>query len=229
MKPIRGLDIWVLAFLIGPWGGTAMAQVVPATGQLNDDALSWRVRSDGRNPPIYVDGEQCVHVGFLPSAGSYQLRTVSNVLTTPGGDPCNSQTWGERRTLTLDFSTPVVPGTPVPDLDLVYPDPDSNVEDAPARLLADSLFHKSKSTTPVRILILTVNPNDGTTTQDTAWELRYLSEAIIARNMDGSREISLSGTAANAELLEYVRSGRKVKTVSRGFFNMPFHLRAGGK
>jgi len=223
MKPIRGLDIWVLAFLIGPWGGTAMAQVVPATGQLNDDALSWRVRSDGRNPPIYVDGEQCVHVGFLPSAGSYQLRTVSNVLTTPDGDPCNSQTWGERRTLTLDFSTPV------PDLDLDPNDTNPQEEDAPARLLADSLFHKSKSTTPVRILILTVNPNDGTTTQDTAWELRYLSEAIIARNMDGSREISLSGTAANAELLEYVRSGRKVKTVSRGFFNMPFHLRAGPK
>ncbi|HXV60405.1 MAG TPA: hypothetical protein VEK15_06915 [Vicinamibacteria bacterium] len=202
-----------LSFCCG--AGAALAQHGFGTGRLHDEAGD-RVLSDDRG--IYIHGQDCVSVAVATSDGFYQLRTVSNTAT------CNGQTWGVRRTLTLAFDTD---GPMPPDLDLAPSDSDSSTESVPARFIVWKLFHKKATTTAVSILILTVDLASGGTTQDAAWEFVYQTQAVIVRNPDGSRSVSLTGDDAVVELLQYVpQAGRKVKPVSYGFFNLPFHLTA---
>jgi hypothetical protein len=187
------------------------------------DAPGNRIRSDGGG--IYVDGERCVAVTIAKGGGGFfQLRTVSNVYTVnnDGETPCNSQDWNDRRTLTLDFGL----GFTV-DLD-GRSDDDPNgdeVEDVPARFIAERLYHKKAATTPVTILILTVQ-SDGTTTQETAFELRYVNQARIQRGMGNQRTIALSGNAAEADLSRYIKKRKRTILQYLGTFEMPFEVTA---
>jgi hypothetical protein len=201
------------AFLLGQ---LASAQGNGPTGVLSDD-LGNKVRSDAQGP--YVDGLDCVSV-IAGSAGGgfYQIRTVAN------SDQCNSQTWEARRFLTLDFDTGFTF-----DLDHDPCDSDPTVEAVPSRFIAGEAFARRAVTTSVTILVLAVNES-GTTTQDTAWELRYRNRANVVVNGDGSRDIFLDQGFATADLFEYVqvvKKGRVVtQTVLRGTYDMPFHVTA---
>jgi hypothetical protein len=212
---VRGLipQIAALAFALFI-GQLVMAQGGGPTAFVDDSCM---VRSDGRG--IYVDNIACVSViAGSGGGGFFQLRTVHN------SDLCNLQTWGERRFLTLDFGSAITW-----DLDLDPNDLNPAVEEVPARFIASKAYAKRAVTTPVSIFILKVNA-DGTTTQDTAWELRYRNEASVAIYPDGSRIISLLPAFATADLYEIVQVIKKGRVTTqaeyRGTYQMPFSVTA---
>jgi len=195
-------------------GHLALAQAGPPIGIVDDNWLNM-VRSDARGP--YIDGLECVSVTAGTGGGGFcQIRTVSN------SDACNGQTWGERRFLTLDFGAPIDW-----DLDRAPGDLDSRLEDVPARFIATKAFARRAVTTPVSIHILKIN-EDGTTTQDTAWQLQYKNEAPVTIYPDGSRVISLAPGYAAADLYEIVqvvKKGRVTTTAEyKATYDMPFFV-----
>ena len=202
----------------------------PATGLVND-ALTNMVRSDGRG--LYVHGVDCVSV-IVGSAGIYQIRTVHN------SDLCNGElSWWSpnpsalptHRYLSLDFGTSK-PG------DLDGSGTAETIEKVPARFIANTAFSQNPAPTSVQIGVLKVNA-DGTTTQDTAWQLVYRNQATVSVNSDGSRNIFLGqgmgDATAIADLCEVVqtvnpKNGRlTTQCEPRGTFDMPFLVRAAKK
>lgn len=200
----------------------AQTSTVP-TGRVDDAFSQHGIKSDGRSAslscpacPLYTDGVDCVSVAAISGPGFSQIRTVKN------SDFCNAQTWTQRRFLTVDFGSSVTF-----DLDRDPSDADATIERVPARFIANDVWAQKPSTTPVSILVLKVN-NDGTTTQDTAWQFTYHNQAPITVNADGSRSFSLSPLQALADLCEVVHvvKGGRVSTscVLRGTFDLPFSV-----
>lgn len=196
-------------------GHLALAQAGVPTGYVDDNYPNM-VRSDGGGP--YIDGFDCVSVIAGAAGGGFcQIRTVSN------SDQCNNQTWGQRRFLTLNFGAPIEW-----DLDRVQDDPNSGLEEVPARFIASKAFARRAVTTPVSIHVLKIN-DDGTTTQDTAWQLQYKNEALVTIYPDGSRGISLAPGYADADLYEIVQVVKKdrvtTKAEYKATYDMPFSVR----
>lgn len=206
----------------------------PGTGLVSDSSGNL-VRSDGGG--LYDDGVSCVSVIAGGGSGFYQIRTVANT------DPCNMEVswWSPNPThlpthryLALDFSSPLPPTTTSTPGDLDGSGTRDTVEKAPARFIANVAFAQGATTTPVQILILEVK-SDGTTTQNTKWELKYTNEASITVHTDGSRDIFLgqdAAAAATANLFEIVQvpchGGKQVCNTEqpRGTFSMPFFVTA---
>ncbi len=239
-----GLAATVLALLaVCPLGLSKAGQKASlgpfsaGTGLVND-SLTDKVRSDGRG--LYSDGVDCVSVIVGGGGGVYQDRTVANT------DVCNGElSWWSpnpsglptHRFLSLDFSLPVSPTTTTAPGDLDGNGAAETVEKAPARFIASTAFAQNPSTTAVQILVLKVNA-DGTTTQDTAWQLTYRNQATVTVNTDGSRNIflgqGLGDALATADLCENVTivgPGGRVTTQCqrRGTFDMPFFVTAAKK
>ena len=161
-----------------------------ATGRMAEgDPDNNKVRSDGRGR--YDDQEDCVSVRIDFTSGTYQLRTISNVI--PG---CKDQTRDVWRFLTLDLGAG---NTFNFDQDRDGPE---GLEEAPARLVASRAFHKRAESTPVIIRILEVKADETGTTQESAFEITYRNEAHIIVVSDTKRVIYLEPTEAAADVCE---------------------------
>jgi len=253
----KGFRLFTLAaVLVSPLLGiglVASAQKAKGSGSagtgLVSDSSPNLVRSDGGG--LYDDGVNCVSVIAGFGGGFYQIRTVHN------SDPCNGEpSWwnkvsggtcsslttppaGAHRYLKLEFSSPVAPTTTTTTPgDLDGNGAAATVECAPARFGAGGAFAQGATTTPVGILILKVSTTNGSTTQDTAWQLQYRNEATVFVHADGSRDIFLGqagALAATADLCEVVQvvnpnNGRvTTKCDFRGTFDMPFFVTAAKK
>jgi len=182
--------------------------------------LSLGVGNDGQG--IYVDGQKCVSVvGGTRGGGFYQLRTVSN--SEPG---CKIQPF--LRFLTLDFGTDSAPPG-----DLDGDGAIEQVEGPPARFIASTAFGKkaAREGTEVAILVLEVIDDDGWTTQETAWQLKYQNFAFVTVLSNTRRQIHLPTGMADADLFEIVlaenKGGKlKKKAIYRGTYDMPFDVEA---
>ena len=215
MRKSRALNTAFLLGAIFVLAGANSALAAPI-GTVSDD-FSPGVGSDGGG--TYVDGDRCVSVlGGKRGRGFYQLRTVSN--SEPG---CKEQAF--ERFLTLNFGA-----DPGGDLDGVDGDTDPTVEGQPARFIAFTAFGKKAASegTEVAILVMEVN-DDGSTTQETAWELKYQNFANVVVTSKNVRQISLPQEMADADLfeIEFIVNKRgkvKKKATYRGTFTMPFKV-----
>lgn len=191
-----------------------------STGTISD-ATPNMVRSDGRG--TYVDGS-CVDVAISPP-GFWQLRTVRNA------GVCNGQPsyWSPgatvfHRWLTLDFGSPVSPTTSTTPGDLDGNGTAQQQEFAPARFVFNDAFVKRATTTPVHIYVLKVNL-DGTTTQDTRWDIEYRNSASITVNPDGSRTLALAPGAATADVYSIIPAGHHgTQSNYMGTYRLPFSV-----
>jgi len=218
MRKSRALNT---AFLLGAIFVLAGANsaLAAAEGTVSD-GYSPGVGSDGDG--AYVDGEDCVSVlGGTKGGGFYQLRTVSNA--QPG---CKENPF--QRFLTLDFGDSMVaPG------DLDGDGEYEQIEGPPARFIAGTAFGKkaTREGTEVVILFMEVN-DDGSTTQETAWQLEYQNRATVQVISNDVRRIFLLPGEAAADLFEIVESPRikkgrgKVTTTKKdhGTYIMPFEV-----
>lgn len=168
-----------------------------ADGDGNDDANG------------YVDEDQCVRVAI--DKKFYQLRTIRNT------DACKALARGEWRYLQLS-------GT---GLDLDQDGTVESTEDAPARFIAPDLFAPGRtSSTPVTILVLTVN-DDGSTTQDTRYRIEYVDEAPIDKQSDRHAIELPSGSASDLATVCEPQADGSCSHVTD--VNLSFHVEAGPK
>ena len=215
MRKSRALNTAFLLGAIFVLAGGNSALAAPA-GTVSD--LSLGVGSDGGG--TYVDGDRCVSVvGGKRGKGFYQLRTVSN--SEPG---CKEQAF--ERFLTLNFGAGSTPG------DLDGDGANEQIEGPPARFIAFTAFGKkaAREGTEVAILVMEVNA-DGSTTQETAWNLQYQNLANVEVISNDVRRIYLPQEMADADLFEIeltVNKGGKVKKKEtfRGTYIMPFDVEA---
>lgn len=227
------------AILIAPLVGIAStATAQHGTAGTVSDATSNMVRSDGGG--IYQDGIECVSVGTAGN-GWYQLRTVQNA------GVCNGErSWwsvnppiaspplpyipgqGYHRFLTLDFSArldgPVSPG----NLDGSNALNPGIVQYAPVRFIFENAFKNRATTTPVGMFVLYVDPNTGATTQDTAWDIEYVPQAVITPNPNGSKTLTLPPNSASAKVYHITYTtvhGRTTSTSTYvGTYDLPFSV-----
>jgi hypothetical protein len=123
----------------------------------------------------------------------------------------------------LDFGSPVAPTTTTTPGDLDGNGVAQQQEFAPARFVFNDAFVRKATTTPVHIYVLKVNL-DGTTTQDTRWDIEYRHAATIVVNGDGSRTLSLAAGAATADLYSIITVGRKTQSNFVGTYDLPFSV-----
>ena len=210
------------AILIVPLLGTdsvASAQNTASNGTVSD-APGNMVRSDGTG--TYTDSVDCVAVQ-ISGPGFYQLRTVANTgvcngepsYWTPGATDFH-------RWLTLDFGSPVPPTTSTTPGDLDGNGFALQQELAPCRFIFNDAFAHNATTTPVHIYVLKVNP-DGTTTQDTRWDIEYRNRANITVN-PGSRILSLSAGSATADLYSISVVHNRTQSTFVGTYDLPFSV-----
>jgi hypothetical protein len=173
-----------------------------------DDAAGEMLRSDGRG--TYVDGLDCVtSIGGSAGGGVYQLRAIAAT------DPCKALQRGAWRSFTIDFGASTAPR------DLDQDGVLEMIEEVPGRLLATDAFAQGSSSTPVRVLVFTVNA-DGSTTWDTRYELRYQANAATSGTETRVIE-AVSGNAA-VDLYEPVVQGRKTVWTNVVTIQLPFKL-----
>ncbi len=220
MRKSRALNTAFLLGAIFVLAGANSALAAPK-GTVSDLSLSLGVGSDGEG--IYVDGQNCVSVvGDKRGRGFYQLRTVSN--SEPG---CKVNPFV--RFLTLNFGVDSN-GVPLAPGDLDGDGENEQVEGPPARFIAFTAFGKkaARDGTEVAILVMEVNA-DGSTTQETAWNLQYQNLANVEVIGNDVRRIYLPQETADADLfeIELIVNGRgkvKKKETHRGTYTMPFEV-----
>jgi hypothetical protein len=172
-----------------------------------EDATPNTLQSDGGG--AYVDAQSCVLATWY-AAGLVQLRTIAPTTACLG---VPRPGW---RYFRFNFGAPVV--------DLDQDGVAEAIEEAPGRILADNAFAQGATNTPVRILILVVNP-DGTTTVDTKWTVHFPAGVTISDGGGGAKVLqAVAGGAAANIYAGYVdtpihRNTRPVATVQ-----LPFKL-----
>jgi len=198
----------------GPESATVSAWVT-------DNPL-YAVRGDGHDPDVYMDAQYCVSVlaeNPRSGRGFSQLRTVSN------SDLCNLN---PERFLVLDFGDDKT-------YDVDQDGYTGGLESVYARFIAWQAFSRDAEAngTSVVILILetSYDTNGPHTTQETAWELRYSSNAQV--DVDESdpniRTITSQPGSSLADLCEIteIQGKKKIKKecVRRAQVDMPFEVR----
>jgi hypothetical protein len=191
-------------FTIVPYHGNGG----PFTAML-DDALSNKLRSD--DGTSYADGLRCVYSQWESGGGFYQLRTISN--TTE----CKAVQRPGWRNFTLDLGA-------TNSFDLDQDGIAESIENVPARLIFADAFAQAATTTPVRLLILVVNP-DGSTTQASNWSLEYRDGATVTgAPIDGRILTTVNGTA---DVVYTTSVHGKLVSTYKGTVQVPFKLTLG--
>ena len=225
------LVVGVILCLLGPATAAPAEKkgkggVKPAVAWVNNDSY-YKVRGDGEDSTtVYMDASiegDCVSV-LADDPGSrrgfFQLRTVKNL------DECNQD---PERFLLLDFG-----GGEVYDVDQDE-NTDDQLESVYARFILEQAFSRDAEANGTSVVILILETSydvDGPhTTQETAWELRYSSNAQV--NVDESdpniRTITSQLGSSSADLcqIQLQQRGKKFKKVCEpcGSFDMPFEVR----
>jgi len=158
-----------------------------------DAGAAYRVGADGLGS--YLNDVSCVSSrGGSAGGGVYQLRTIAPT------EPCLGQTRPGWRYFRFNLG--------VPSVDLDQDGTAEAIEDAPGRLLAQDAFATGATGTPLRILIVLVNP-DGTTALDTRWTVHYRAGATVSNAGGGGRIIEAAPGGGVADIYDgYVDVGR---------------------
>ena len=182
-----------------------------AYSALFDDALSYRIRSDGGGQ--YVDGSpaynpNCVH-SARSAGGLYQLRTIANTAYCKAAQRPN---W---RWFKIDLG--------VPSVDLDQDGIAEAIEDAPGRMLVDNALAQGATSSPAKIFLLVVNP-DGSTTQDAKYELRFRSNVSVTDIGNASRVLQAVAGNATVDFYNAWRQGGKPIGPPLLTLQLPFKL-----
>jgi hypothetical protein len=171
-----------------------------------DDTSPYALQSDGGT---YVDAQSCV-LGAWFADGLVQLRTIAPTTACLG---VARPGW---RFFRFNFGVPVV--------DLDQDGVAEAIEDAPGRILADDVFAQGATSTPVRILILLVNP-DGTTKVDTKWTVHFPAGVTVSDGGGGARILeAVSGAAAANIYAGYVDVPIRKNKTPVATVQLPFRL-----
>jgi len=177
-------------------GGGSTGSSSPFTAVL-DDATAYKLHSDGGG--TYVDGypdysSSCVdskgHAG-----GVYQLRTIANT-----GD-CKAVLRPAWRWFRIDLGSAL--------LDLDQDGTAEAIEDAPGRLLASDAFAQGATSSPAKIYILVVNA-DGSTTQNTKYELAFRAGVSVTDIGNGGRILEAPAGSATVDIFGSWKAGKPV-------------------
>ena len=178
---------------------------------LFDDALTYSLRSDGGGQ--YTDGSpaynpNCIH-SVRHGGGLYQLRTIANTAY------CKAVQRPAWRSFQIDFG--------VPSVDLDQDGVAEVIEDAPGRILVDNAFAQGVTSSPAKIFVLVVN-SDGSTTQDTKYELRFRTNIAVTDIGNESRMLeALPGNAA-VDIFNAWRQGGKPVGPPLRTIQLPFRV-----
>ena len=192
-------------------GPVLLAQSPDAYTALFDDAIGNLLRSDGAGS--YADGgpaynPNCVH-SMRSAGGLYQLRTIANTAYCKG---VQRPGW---RSFKIELG--------VPSLDLDQDGVAEAIEDAPGRMLVDNAFAQGATSSPVKIFLLVVNAN-GSTTQDTKYELRFRSNVSVTDIGNQSRILQAVTGSATVDVYNAWAKGGKPVEPPVGTIQLPFKL-----
>ncbi|HEY4579816.1 MAG TPA: hypothetical protein VIG89_02160 [Candidatus Acidoferrales bacterium] len=201
-------------------GGPAWAQKgsagaeTPATVETNDTTSLYKLRGDSVRPgslmnsTLYSHDTDCVRA-MVQTNGKLTFFTEKH---TDGPDGCRAN---PERFLTIEGS----------GFDLDGDGQAETVETVVADVRMDKLF--SSGTTPASFWLLrTTFDSEGNVMEvagGTGWKLEYASVPVTTLS-SSARQVTASGSSAEATLCEVVQSGKKTVCQSRGTVNLPFEF-----
>ena len=192
-------------------GPVLFAQSPDAYAAQFDDNTGNLLRSDGSGQ--YADGGPAYNPNCVLSqrygGGLYQLRTINNTAY------CKAVQRPNWRSFKIELG--------VPSLDLDQDGTAEAIEDAPGRMLVDNAFAQGATSSPAKILLLVVNPN-GSTTQDTKYELRFRNNISVTDIGNQSRILQAVTGNATVDVYNAWAKGGKPVEPPVATLQLPFQL-----